>query len=316
MTSRKNSISIITPCYNEGRSIILFLQSLENVLKTLTEYQFNILVVDDCSNDNTPSLLRNFEFGSPNCKLHILRNLYNTGHQNSIFQGLLYTRKLSQEYVIIMDSDGEDNPMAIPLLLEKKEFDIVEVKRKKRSEGLLFRLMYLIYKMIFRVITGKVMNYGNYCMLNDSLVEKIRFTSFIHLPAYLLKQRGKRSFIAYDRSARLEGESKMGYKELFLHAFKSFVEFGNDLLLWFLRLFGMVFLLLIGILSNLFYQKFIAHTAIPGWFSTLFIGLLNIALLCIGFFVLGILLINLMHQRINEQGPVYTVITSEGSDES
>jgi hypothetical protein len=38
--------------------------------------------------------------------------------------------------------------------------------------------------------------------------------------------------------------------------------------------------------------------------------LLNLAILCVGFFVLGILLINLMHQRNNNQGPLYEAIVS------
>jgi glycosyltransferase involved in cell wall biosynthesis len=307
----KTPVTILMPCFNEGKSIAAFLDRIMEVISTDHGHCFNILVVDDCSTDNSVDVLRHYECRVPDASLHVITNIFNSGHQASIYQGLLYTAGLDQEYLIVMDSDGEDDPGAIPLLLAKKGYDIVEVKRRKRSEEILFRVLYTFYKMFFRVITGKTMNYGNYCMLSKSAVEKIRHTSFIHLPAYLLKLRGSRASIMHDRSSRMDGKSRMGYKELLLHAFKSFVEFGNDLLLWFLRLFFIVFTGLAAITINLFYQKFISHTAIPGWFSTLFIGLLNLAMLCIGFFVLGILLINLMHHRNNSVHPIYRIITGE-----
>jgi hypothetical protein len=55
-----------------------------------------------------------------------------------------------------------------------------------------------------------------------------------------------------------------------------------------------LFILAIG---NVIWQKFFAHTAILGWTSMIAIGLFNLAVISIGFFVLGILLLNLSHQR-------------------
>gem|GEM_PF-651146 len=313
LENKLKKISIVTPCFNEGGGIVKFLESIEAALKNASGYQFHVIVVDDCSLDNSIRLLEKFSFKSSHLSLHLLCNQFNLGHQGSIYQGLLYTTHLEQDYVIIMDSDGEDNPTAIPMLLKKTDYDIVEVKRRKRSESFIFRILYLFYKILFRIISGKTMNYGNFCMLRMNVVEKIKHTSFIHLPAYLLKHGGKRTFIEYDRSARIDGQSKLGYKGLLMHAFKSFVEFGNDLLLWFLRLFGIVFVVLVGISINLFYQKFIAHTAIAGWFSTLFLELLNLAMMCIGFFVLGILLVNLMHHNTVSRNRIYKLIKKQES---
>ena len=303
-------ISIIAPCFNESKTIISFLQSLEKVISKLN-YHFQVIVIDDSSYDNTLSLLKEFSFSSSNISLHLLQLKFNSGHQNAIFQGLLYAGSLNQEYVIIMDGDGEDDPHAIPFLLEKKGYELVEVKRGQRRESIRFQVLYFFYKAIFRLITGKQMDYGNYCMLSNKLVEHIQITSFIHLPAYLLKQKINRASILFNRNKRIDGKSKMGYKNLFLHAFKSFVEFGDDLLLWFLRMFVVIVLLLIIISANLIYQKFIAHTAILGWFSTVSLGLVNLAAICIGFFVLGILMMNLMHNQNKSSKGIYTIIKKE-----
>jgi hypothetical protein len=84
---------------------------------------------------------------------------------------------------------------------------------------------------------------------------------------------------------------------LIYHAFKSLVEFSEDLLMLFLKLFVVIMILFFLALGNVIWQKFFAHTAIMGWTSMVAIGLFNLAIISIGFFVLGILLLNLSHQR-------------------
>ncbi len=189
------------------------------------------------------------------------------------------------------------------------EYAIAEIKRGKRSEKWSFRIAYRFYKLIFWMITGKTMDYGNYCMISRSIVDRIAFTGFIHLPAYLLKQKDPRTFITFDRGKRIQGESKLGVKGLLIHAFKSFIEFGEDLLLLFLKLFVVICGFLLVVFLDLLYQKFIARTAILGWFSTLAMEMLILAGMCLGFFILGILLLNLIHQQNNrDQQTIYTPI--------
>lgn len=301
-------IAIVTPCYNEEKSIITFLQRLEKSLLE-TGRRFSVIVVDDCSQDNSIALISSFNFSSPLLTLSILRLKFNLGHQSAIYHGLLYANELHVEKVIVMDSDGEDDPHAIPTLLTYENYDIVEVKRGKRRESISFKILYKIYKIIFRFITGKSMNYGNYCMISKTIVERVTYVSFIHFPAFLLKQKALRTNFVYDRDKRIYGKSKMGLKGLLIHSFKSFIEFGEDLLMVFLKLFIIIIILISILFVNVIYQKFIVHTAILGWTSTLILGLMTIAILCIGFFVTGILLLNLMHQQTNNiDKKLYTII--------
>ncbi len=308
MTLEMPTVAIVTPCFNEGAGILDFLKKVETALKRTNE-QFIIITVDDCSQDNTLEQLRNFQFHSPLHQLHILSLHFNVGHQGAIYQGLLYASTLNVAKVIIMDSDGEDDPDAIPELLQQKDFSIVEVKRGKRAESLLFQICYTLYKFIFHLITGKSMDYGNYCMIDRDMVNRISYTSFIHLPAYLLKQKATKTSIQNNRQKRISGKSKMGMQGLLIHAFKSLIEFGEDLLMMFLKLFLAISVLLLLLLGNIFYQKFIAKTAILGWFSTLTIGLLNLGMICFGFFIIGILILNLIHQQNNRtQKNIYSII--------
>jgi glycosyltransferase involved in cell wall biosynthesis len=300
--------AIITPCFNEERSVIVFLQRLEAALAPLN-VPFLVVVIDDCSQDRSLALLSVFRFASPMLELRILALKFNVGHQIAIYQGLRYVSTVGVDNVIVMDSDGEDDPQAIPRVLSMEGYDIVEIKRGKRSEDLAFRISYRIYKGIFHIITGKSMDFGNYCMISRNVVDRISFTGFIHFPAYLLKQKAKRTHIVYNRGKRIHGESKLGSQGLLIHAFKSFIEFGEDLLMLFLKLFVIIMTVLLLTGGNLIYQRFIVRTAIPGWFSTLIVELTILAVMCLGFFILGILLLNLIHQQNNKnQQNIYTLI--------
>jgi glycosyltransferase involved in cell wall biosynthesis len=310
----QTTIGIVTPCYNENQAVIIFLRQLEAVIASLPDYFFNVVVVDDCSNDNTLQLLKEFTFSAGNASLKLLHLKFNVGHQSAIYQGLLYASHLSAEHFIVMDSDGEDAPKVIPELLQHKEADIVHIIRSKRKEGILFKTFYRLYKFIFRLITGKQMNFGNYCLISKKILDSAVFHTFTHFAAFLSKQRATRQYITAERERRLDGKSKMSFKNLLSHAFKSFVEYGEDLLMIFLKSFILIMILFVIAISNVIYQKFVANTAILGWTSVVAIGLLNMAILSIGFFVLGILLLNLSHQRNqNNKQPIYVDVSTADS---
>lgn len=305
------AIAIITPCYNEGITVIKFLESLEAVIRSLPQ-QFVVVVVDDCSSDETLALLKQFSFKSPNIEFRRLHLKFNVGHQGAIYQGLLYASTLPTEHFIIMDSDGEDTPKAIPELLQHTGYDMIHVVRGKRQEGSVFKLSYRIYKAVFKLVTGKRMNFGNYCMINRKIADSAAYHSFTHFAAFLSKQRGTRQYIIAERDKRIDGKSKMSFKNLLSHAFKSFVEYGEDLLMIFLKSFIVIMVLFIAAISNVIYQKFVADTAILGWTSVVAIGLLNMAIISIGFFVLGILLLNLSQQKNpNNKLRIYEEVTDD-----
>jgi len=302
-------IAIVTPCFNEGRTVIALLNELESVLKTQPG-EFRIVVVDDCSQDNTLQLLQQFSFAnSSNLSLHVISLKFNLGHQGAIYQGLLYADTLPVTNVIVMDSDGEDDPAAIPTILQQKEADIVKVKRGKRKESLQFRIFYIFYKLLFRSITGQVLDFGNFSMISKIVLERVQYTSFIHYPAFLLKQKATKTSIVWDRNKRLDGKSKMSFTGLFFHAFKSLIEFAEELLMLFVKIFIVILFVLLIVVGDILYQKFIAHTAVLGWSSTLAIGLLNLAMICFGFFILGVMMLNLIHQQNRKTyKEIYTVI--------
>jgi polyisoprenyl-phosphate glycosyltransferase len=196
-----------------------------------------------------------------------------------------------------MDGDGEDDPAALPELLSLRKNDIVHVIRGKRREKIIFRTAYRIYRMMFRFLTSKKMNFGNYCLVSDKVISVTSSRTFIHFASFLSKLQFPAVAITYDRRKRLGGDSKMNLASLVHHAFRSFIEYAQALLMIFLKLFVFLFVFLIITVGYIVYLKLFTDRAILGWASTFGIGLLTSALVCIGFFVIGVLLLNLSQDR-------------------
>lgn len=144
-------INIITPVYNESEVISDFHSELSKVVGSLKHrYFFEIIYILDKSTDNTLEILKNICSGSKNVKLVVLARRF--GHQMSLVAGM---DKCTGDAVIMLDSDLEHPPRAIPQLLEKFEqgYDVVHTRRVYSKEvPFLKRLTSkLFYQMLGRI---------------------------------------------------------------------------------------------------------------------------------------------------------------------
>ncbi len=152
------------------------------------------------------------------------------------------------------------------------------------------------------------MNFGNYCMISRKVITAVVSNHYIHFAANLSKLKVCSSRIVFDRRKRLGGTSKMNLNSLFQHAFKSFVEYAEDCLMIFLKLSLFFALSALGFISFILYRKLFTDKAILGWASTLTSSFFNAFLICIGFFVIGIILLNISKKGENQQQGAYKIL--------
>ncbi|TRX66228.1 glycosyltransferase [Carboxylicivirga sp. M1479] len=290
------SIAIILPCYNESALIRKMKQLVEQHISDL-QYNFEIVFVNDGSLDATSDIIKTFNSSHKNINITLLDLYYNMGHQSAIYQGLLYTNDKKFDNILIMDSDGEDDPAAIVEILKHNEFELVQVVRAKRNEKLFFRLSYTLYKQIFKLLIGKKLNFGNFSLIKPKLVKALVEKNFIHLAATLNNQRCHKHQISWDRAKRLDGESKMNFTSLFYHAINSLVENAQDLLFFFIKLSATILIAILLMVGIIIYKKFWSLAAIPGWSSSLILSLCNSLLICIGIFITGALQLNILYKQ-------------------
>jgi len=104
----ENKILIIIPAYNEEKTITDIISEIKKV------YQFDILVVDDCSSDQTREL-------SKNAGATVLSHSINSGAWCAIQTGFRYALNKGYKIAVTMDADGQHLPEYIPFLVKPLE---------------------------------------------------------------------------------------------------------------------------------------------------------------------------------------------------
>ncbi|MBL7962209.1 MAG: glycosyltransferase [Flavobacteriales bacterium] len=298
---------VVAPCFNEGEVAVRFVRELEAVVANLP-VQSLILLVDDASMDDTLERLAGLSTSSANVGLEVLSLRYNTGHQQAIYQGLLRAHELCPAHIVVMDSDGEDDPAAIPAMWTADRRGIVLVNRGRRKESWRFKLGYAVYRRLFRIITGRSLSFGNYSMIDGAVLEGVIDRGFVHYAAFLSKLRVPVSSVTFDRRQRLDGRSKMSFKSLSIHAFRSLIEYSDEVLELLLKAFFGLALLAVLSICYIVSVKLFTSWAIPGWASILSVSLINSTLLCLGFFSVGLLLANSQQRQERARKAIYRVV--------
>ncbi|HVY75514.1 MAG TPA: glycosyltransferase family 2 protein [Puia sp.] len=99
-------LSIIIPAYNEGQTIDQLLERIE-IVRLNRGIEKEVIVVDDCSTDNTAEIVNRFIFSHPSLRFYYLKHDVNLGKGAAIRSGLAMA---TGEYVIIQDADLEYDP--------------------------------------------------------------------------------------------------------------------------------------------------------------------------------------------------------------
>lgn len=277
-------VTILLPVFNDWIAVGKLLRQIDAVLVGRGTDP-RVLVVDDGSTQERPAdpmvfpceAIRQVEI------LHLRRNL---GHQRAIAIGLAHLEATcpSCQLVVVMDSDGEDDPGDIPRLLARASatdhLAMVFAERTKRSESLLFQVCYHLYRLGHRVLTGRSVRVGNFSVIPRRRLESLVATSELwnHYAAAAFTSRQPYVTIPTARARRLDGRSKMNFVGLVIHGLSAISVYsdtiGVRLLIATLAMIGLD----LGALLITLVIRLTTNLAIPGWATTVF-GVLLIILL-------------------------------------
>jgi glycosyltransferase involved in cell wall biosynthesis len=280
VTAKVYDLVIVMPVYEDREAAGQLFREL------YAQYGTSIFVVavDDGSLRNPINAQHLDEIGLPGAVIHLRRNV---GHQRAISIGLHYVADNfpNTPRTVVMDSDGEDLPSTIPQLiapLESDEVDAVVAQRKSRMETMRFKLFYVLYKLLFRLLTGRKINFGNFVALKPAAVRRLTSMQelWTHLAGCVLLSKLRTQAESIDRGPRYAGKSKMNFTGLALHGFRAVMIFAEDVLVRVGIVSALVAVLSItaGLLATVL--KVIGF-ATPGWFSVS-IGILLIVFLQTG----------------------------------
>lgn len=271
---------VVTPVFEDVEaSTILFAE-----LAKACGREIHVVAVDDGS-VKQPLTLDGMKAAGINGTVVSLRR--NVGHQRAIATGIAYVvdQFRSIDRVVIMDSDGEDLPETIAALLldlDANDVDVSVAQRKSRVETLRFKTFYVVYKWLFKLLTGRKISFGNFMALNETAVRRLAGMGELatHVAGTVLVSRLRWRTCALDRGPRYAGKSKMNFVGLALHGFKGLMIFAEDVMVRVgIACAGVAALSLLGVTAAIA-LKAIGY-ATPGWFSVA-LGLLLLVFLQTG----------------------------------
>ena len=223
----KKKVSILVPCYNEEASIARFYDETKTVINALTNYEWEILFINDGSRDHTLDIIDSlYERDSCISYIDLSRNF---GKESAMLAGFDYVKG---DCVIIMDADLQDPPSLIPEMLSYWEdgFQDVYAKRKTRGQESWLRnkLSLLFYYILDKSTRYDVLkNVGDFRLLDRKCIDalKILRESERYTKGLFCWIGFKKKEILFDRGNRVAGSSNWGLHALFNLAIEGIVSF-------------------------------------------------------------------------------------------
>ena len=271
MEKNTKLVTILVPAYNEQEVLHMLYERLKKIMDNLSNYRFEVLLVNDGSKDNTLTIMKELRsMDNRICYLNLSRNF---GKETAMIAGLDYAKG---DCVIIIDADLQDPPELIPDMLKfwEEGYDDVYAKRKSRKgESFLKKFTSrMYYKMLQSVTNIEIQkDTGDFRLLDRRCVEALK--SIRESQRYT---KGLFSWIGYnkkeilfDRDPRAAGKTKWNYGKLINLSIDGLTSFTTTPLR-FAAVIGILvslagFLYMIGIII----KTIIYGIDVPGYSSTM-----------------------------------------------
>lgn len=221
------SVTILIPCYNEEKSLPFLHDALQKLIGVNSQYQWQILFVDDGSKDKTLPVLKELAAGdSRYAYVSLSRNF---GKENAMLAGFDFAQG---DCMIIMDADLQHPPQLIPEMLKYWEegYQDVYARRKDRDTDSWLRkkLSNWYYQLLQKTTRVDVLqNVGDFRLLDRKCIDALkqlreseRYTKGMYCWIGFKKKE-----ILFEPAERVAGESTFSYGKLISLAMEGFTSF-------------------------------------------------------------------------------------------
>lgn len=274
-------VTIVVPCHNESEALPAFYKEVDEMTAELTDYEFELLFVDDGSTDDTLADLK--KMAKEDKRIHYITFSRNFGKEAAMLAGLEHA---TGDYVAVMDADLQDPPKLLPEMLgylESGDYDTVATRRSTRQGEPAVRSFFarMFYKLINKMSKVEMVDGArDYRLMTRQVVNAI-----VECQEYNRYSKGLWSFvgfrtkwISYENVERVAGKTNWSFWQLFAYAIEGIVAF-TTLPLTLSALFGILFCLVAFVLIIVIVVKtLIFGDPVSGWPS----------LVCIIMFVSGV----------------------------
>jgi len=281
-------LSIIIPVFNEEESILELAEEISGVMKELSA-EYELIFIDDGSRDSSYDKIKSL--ADKDSRINGVRFRRNYGKAAALSEGF---RISNGKMIVTMDSDLQDDPAEIPVLMKKLDegFDVISGWKKNRKDPWTKRFPSKIFNLVTRMMSGIKIHDFN-CGLKiyrSDVIKTVRVYGELHryIPVLAKLAGFKVSELVVNHRPRKFGKTKFGASRFL----KGFLDLTTVLFLGKfernpLHFFGILggFLFLSGLVIN-------GYLTIQ-WFGGVWLGNRPILFLGILLMIVGIQFISL-----------------------
>lgn len=210
-------ISIVIPTYNEIDNIALLVSELTEILeKELSNYNYEIIVIDNYSTDGTRDEIRKLCALNKNVKG--ILNAKNFGQLNSPFYGIT---QITGDAVILMCADFQDPPRMILNFVKEWENGykiVIGIKNKSKESKFMYLARTMYYKMIDKMADIKhIEHFTGFGLYDKKFIDVLRRLDdpTPYLRGIVAELGFTRKEIPYEQQQRKFGKTKNNFFSLY-----------------------------------------------------------------------------------------------------
>jgi glycosyltransferase involved in cell wall biosynthesis len=163
-------ISIVSPCFNEENNLNILYHEVKNLFEQcLSKYEYEHIIIDNCSSDQSANILRELALKDKNIK--VIFNSRNFGHIRSPVHALFQS---TGDAAIFLASDLQDPPHLIPEFIKRWEAGneiVIGIKKESEESAVMFAIRTLYYNIINKISDTKLAkNYTGFGLYDKKII--------------------------------------------------------------------------------------------------------------------------------------------------
>lgn len=226
-----NTISIIVPCYNEQQTLPLFYKEIVSIIEKMNYINFEIIFIDDGSNDKTLDILR--ELKEKDLRINYISFSRNFGKEAAIYAGL---ENSSGDFISLMDVDLQDPPYLLidmyKIIINNENIDCVATRRVSRKGEPIIRSFFAkcFYKLINKISKTEIVDGArDYRIMTRRMKDSIlKVSEYNRFSKGIFSWVGYNTkWIEYENIERVAGKTKWSFWKLLIYSVEGIVAFST-----------------------------------------------------------------------------------------
>lgn len=220
-------ISVLIPTYNEEENVVPLSEAIISLFeKKLSEYDYELVFIDNCSKDKTREILRKLCVENP--KICAIFNVKNFGQFNSPYYGLQQT---TGDATILMCADFQDPVEMIEKFVKEWENGynvVIGLKKMSRENRLMYFLRSCYYKLIRKLSAiEQIEHFTGFGLYDHSFIEILKGLNdpSPFLRGIVAEYAFNRKEIPYEQQKRRAGKTHNNLYSLYDAAMLSFTSY-------------------------------------------------------------------------------------------